>query len=377
MSIDNQFDVIIIGSGAGGGTLAYHLAPSGLRILIIERGNYLAREKENWDVNEVFVKGRYTSKDTWRDKKGKSFQPGCHYFVGGATKMYGAALFRYREKDFTQLQHHDGISPAWPITYDDLEPYYTAAERIYNVHGERSTDPTEPPASSPYPFEPIAHEPRIQQLSDNLAKAGYHPFPAPTGIMLNEKNRELSRCIKCDTCDGYPCLVHAKADAEVVCVRPAMEHSNVTMITNAHIKRLNTNSSGNEVKEVVVSCEGEEQIYSGDIVVVSCGAANSARLLLMSANDKHPRGLANGSDQVGRNYMFHNSQAVVALSKEENTTKFQKTLSMNDFYFGADDFEFPIGNIQMIGKSMGPMFKEDKPKFAPGWSLDLIGKTCS
>jgi choline dehydrogenase-like flavoprotein len=368
------YDVIIIGTGAGGGTLAYRLAPTGKNILLLERGDFLPREKQNWDVDAVFGEGRYISKDTWYDAKGKPFQPGAHYFVGGATKLYGAALFRLRREDFGELKHHDGLSPAWPIAYDDLEPYYTQAEQIYQVHGRRNADPTDPPASAPYPYPPLSHEPRIQELCDSLAKAGYHPAPAPTAILLNEQDRSHSLCIRCDTCDGFPCLLHAKADAEVVCVRPALAHPNVTLVTNAHVTRLQTNASGRDVTEVVVERHGATETYRGSIVVVAAGAANSARLLLMSASDTHPRGLANGSDQVGRNYMFHNSAAVVAISKRENPTLFQKTLSLNDFYFGAKDFAYPLGNIQMIGKSQGSMFREDAPRFAPGFALDTIAR---
>lgn len=371
---DQHYDVIIIGTGAGGGTLAHRLAPSGKRILLLERGPYLPREKQNWDAKAVFVENRYVSKDTWHDERGRPFQPGSHYFVGGATKMYGAALFRLRKADFGELRTHDGVSPAWPISYDELEQYYTDAERLYHVHGLRGADPTEPPASSPYPHPPLSHEPRIQELYDQLSKGGYHPFPAPTGILLNEQDRANSRCIRCDSCDGFPCLVHAKADAEVICVRPALAHPNVTLVTDAHVQRLTTSASGREVTGVIVQQGGQTENYSADIVVVSAGAANSARLLLMSANDKHPQGLANGSDQVGRNYMFHNSEAVVALSRRENPTMFQKTLSLNDFYFQADDFDFPLGNIQMIGKSQGPMFRDDAPKFAPGFALDQMAR---
>ncbi len=372
MSTNAHYDVIIIGSGAGGGTLAYRLAPSGKRILLLERGGFLPREKENWDPTEVFVHGRYVSKDTWYDKDGKPFQPGVHYFVGGATKLYGAALFRLRKEDFGELRHKDGISPAWPIRYEDLEPYYTEAEKIYQVHGSRGADPTDPPASAPYPFAPVAHEPRIQELADMLAKSGHHPAPAPTGIMLNEQERHLSRCIKCDSCDGYPCLVQAKADSEMVCVRPALEHPNVTLVTDADVVKLETSANGREVTRVIVRRNGQTESYAGSLVAVCAGAANSARLLLLSANDKHPRGLANGSDMVGRHYMFHNSSAIVALSKQVNPTQFQKTLSINDYYFGADDFEFPLGNIQMLGKSKGPMFREDAPRFAPGFGLEKM-----
>jgi len=309
----------------------------------------------------VFVQNRYISPETWYDRDGRPFQPQVHYFVGGATKMFGAALYRLRKEDFGELRHHDGISPAWPISYDELEPYYARAERMYHVHGLRGRDPTEPPASGPYPCPPVSNEPRIQQLSDNLTAAGYHPFPAPCAVMLDEQNMAYSTCIRCQTCDGFPCLVHAKSDAETVAVRPALEFPNVTLLRNAKALKLQTNASGTAVTEVVADVVGQREVFRGDIVVVSCGAANSAKLLLMSANDKHPRGLANGSDQVGRNYMFHNSQAVLAVSLEPNPTIFQKTIALNDFYFGMDGFEYPMGNIQMIGKSLGPMYRGEKP----------------
>jgi choline dehydrogenase-like flavoprotein len=266
-----------------------------------------------------------------------------------------------RKEDFGELRHHDGISPAWPISYDELEPYYARAERIYHVHGLRGRDPTEPPASGPYPCPPVSNEPRIQQLFDNLTAAGYHPFPAPCAVMLDEQNMAYSTCIRCQTCDGFPCLVHAKSDAETVAVRPAVEFPNVTLLRNAKALKLHTNANGTAVTEVVADVAGQRDVFRGDIVVVSCGAANSAKLLLMSANDKHPNGLANGSDQVGRNYMFHNSQAVLAISLEPNPTIFQKTIALNDFYFGMDGFEYPMGNIQMTGKSLGPMYRGEKP----------------
>jgi choline dehydrogenase-like flavoprotein len=373
----SDYDVIIVGTGAGGGTLARHLAPSGKRILLLERGDWLPREPQNWDTAEVFVDNRYVSPDTWYDGGGKAFQPQIHYFVGGATKLYGAALYRLRKEDFGELRHHDGISPAWPISYDEIEPYYTLAEQLYEVHGARGEDPTEPHASAPYPFPAVSHEPRIQQLADQFEAAGYHPFHAPCGVRLDEANRPYSLCVRCSSCDGFPCLVHAKSDAEVLGVRPALEHANVTLLTNARAVKLETDDAGTTVTGVVVERDGETEHHTGSIVVLACGAANTAKLLLLSANDKHPNGLANGSDQVGRNYMFHASQAVLALSREENPTVFQKTLGLNDFYFGADDFEFPLGNIQMVGKSQPEMFRGERPtetKLAPEWSLERVAK---
>jgi len=373
----DSYDVIIIGTGAGGGTLARHLAPSGKRILLLERGDWLPRELDNWQTEAVFVDNRYVSPDTWYDAGGTPFQPGVHYFVGGATKMYGAALYRLRKEDFGELQHHDGISPSWPIAYDELEPYYTLAEQLYHVHGARGEDPTEPASSAPYPHPAVSHEPRIQQLADDLAAAGYRPFHAPCGIMLDESNPPFSTCIRCATCDGFPCLVHAKSDAEVLGVRPALEHPNVTLLINSRVVRLETNGEGTAVTEVVVERDGSEERFTSDVVVTACGAANTAKLLLQSANEKHPTGLANGSDQVGRNYMFHDSLAVLALSREENATVFQKTLGLNDFYFGADDFEFPLGNIQMVGKSSSQMYRGEKPgqtKLAPEWTLEKVAR---
>jgi choline dehydrogenase-like flavoprotein len=371
----DAFDVIIVGTGAGGGTLARHLAPSGKRILLLERGDWLPREPANWLAQDVFVDNRYISPDTWYDATGKPFQPQIHYFVGGATKLYGAALYRLRKEDFGELQHHDGISPAWPISYDEIEPYYTLAEQHYEVHGARGEDPTEPPASAPYPFPAVSHEPRIQKLSDDLEAAGYHPFHAPCGIRLVEANMPYSACVRCQNCDGFPCAVHGKSDADVLGVRPALEHPNVTLLTNAKAVKLETNDAGTVVTEVVVERDGEQERYAADVVVVAAGAANTAKLLLLSANDAHPNGLANGSDQVGRNYMFHASQAVLALSKDENPTVFQKTLGLNDFYFGNDDVDYPLGNIQMIGKSQATMFRGEKPretKLAPQWTLDRM-----
>jgi choline dehydrogenase-like flavoprotein len=373
----SDYDVIVIGSGAGGGTLVHRLAPSGKRILLLERGDWLPREPQNWLAQEVFVDNRYVSPETWYDPDGKPFQPQVHYYVGGATKLYGAALYRLREQDFGEVHHHDGISPAWPISYDELEPYYTQAEHLYQVHGAHGEDPTDPPASEPYPFPAVSHEPRIQQLSDDLAAAGYHPFHAPCGIMLDEGDMPYSRCVRCGACDGFPCVVHAKSDAEVLGVRPALEHPNVTLLRNAQAVKLETDDSGGTVTAVVVEREGERETYTADVIVVSCGATNSAKLLLQSANDKHPNGLANGSDQVGRNFMFHDSTAVLALSHDENPTIFQKTLGLNDFYFASEEFDYPLGNIQMVGKSQAPMFRGEKPvetKLAPQWTLDRIAR---
>jgi len=370
----DEYDVIIIGSGAGGGTLAHALAPTGKRVLLLERGDYVPREKANWDSRAVNLEARYQTKEEWRDRDGEPLHPHTNYNVGGNTKFYGAALFRLRKEDFGEIRHHGGISPAWPVAYDELEPYYTRAERLYHVHGERGEDPFDPPASGPYPHPAVSHEPRIRQLAEDFAAQGLRPFHVPLGIQLDESNARSSKCIRCNTCDGFPCLIGAKSDAQTVCVDPALAYPNVRLLTDAYVERLETSASGREVSRVVVRRGGAREAYSARIVVVSCGAINSAALLLRSASDRHPRGLANGSDVVGRHYMGHTNSVVMALSKCPNPTIFQKTLAVNDFYFGAEDFPYPMGHISFVGKLDGETLRAGAPRLAPGWTLELMAK---
>jgi choline dehydrogenase-like flavoprotein len=368
--VSEHYDVIIIGTGAGGGTLAHRLAPTGKRILLLERGSYLPWEPENWDSAEVFLKERYLSGEEWLDKDGNSFRPHQQYFVGGNTKFYGAILFRLRERDFGEIRHHGGVSPAWPIGYHELEPYYTEAERLYLVHGQRGEDPFEPPASGPYPHPAVSHEPRIQQLHDDLVRTGHQPFHLPVGIDLNEDDPEAGNCVRCDRFDGFPCLADGKADSHVCCVRPALQFPNVTLRRHAKVERLLTDSSGRTVTGVVVG----DEVLSADVVVVACGATNSAALLLKSASDQHPDGLANTSGVVGRNYMAHINSAVIAVSKDPNPTKFQKTLGVNDYYAGSPDWEFPLGHIQMLAKSDKTILRAGAPWFAPTVALDFMAR---
>jgi choline dehydrogenase-like flavoprotein len=385
-----DFDVIIVGTGAGGGTLAHTLAPTGKQILLLERGDFLPRETQNWDPRPVFVDGRYISPDIWYDRDGAPFQPQAHYYVGGATKLYGAALYRLRPQDFGEIQHADGVSPAWPLPYEDFEPWYTRAEWLYQVHGVHGVDPTEGRWSRQYPWPPVSHEPRVQEICDALEAGGYHPFPAPCGILLDEERRASSACIRCGTCDGYPCLVHAKADADIIAVRPLLDMPNVKLLTGAEVVRLETDPGGRMVTSVVVNRGsrggGIEEMYWGDIVVLAAGAVNTAKILLRSASDAHPAGLANRSDQVGRNYMCHNSKAVVALGEKPNDTVFQKTLAVNDFYLagggggaagGGGGRQWPLGNIQLLGKSSAMAMKGEEPylaRLAPGWSLEEVAR---
>jgi len=359
----DHYDVIVIGSGAGGGTLTHALAPTGKRVLLLERGGFLPREPQNWDSKSVWLDLRYRNSGKWTDADtGKQFTPKQHYNVGGNTKVYGAILFRFRERDFGAIQHVDGVSPAWPVSYADFEPYYTRAEQLYHVHGSRGVDPDDPPSAAAYRYPPLRHEPRIAQLESDLARIGLTPFPLPVGLILDESAPELSPCIRCATCDGYPCLVNGKADADVVCVQPALRYPNVTLRTHARVMRLETDPSGRTVERVVVDRMGKREEYSADVVVVAAGAINSAALLLQSANDQHPNGLGNGSDVVGRHLMMHNNSSLIAFSKIPNPTKFQKTLGVNDYYFGDGDWPYPLGAMQMLGKSDKVLIGFDAPE---------------
>src|SRR3954452_6522748 len=363
--MSEHYDVIIIGTGAGGGTLAHRLAPTGKRILLLERGGYLPREPENWDSEEVFGKERYLSGEQWIDKDGTPFRPHQQYFVGGNTKFYGAILFRLRKGDFGEVRHWAGTSPAWPIDYEDFEPYYAQAEERYLVHGHAGEDPTEPERSGPFPYPAVSHESRIQQLADDFARTGHQPFHLPVGVDMNESDPEAGNCVRCDRFDGFPCLTDGKADAHVRCVRPALEHPNVTLLRHAKVEQLV--ASGREVTRVVVDRKGRREEYSADVVVVSAGAVNSAALLLKS-------GLANSSGQLGRNYMAHINSGVIGISGTPNPTKFQKTLGVNDYYWGADDSPLPLGHIQMLGKSDRNILRAGAPWFAPGVALDYMSR---
>jgi choline dehydrogenase-like flavoprotein len=355
--MSNKFEYIIIGSGAGGGTVASVLARAGKKILILERGDFLPREAENWDAKSVFEDGRYVSKDTWYDEKGKPFQPQSHYFVGGATKLYGAALFRLRPSDFGERAFSSGVSPAWPLSYADMEPWYSAAERMYQVHGEHGEDPTEGWWSRQYPHEPVPHAPRIALLAEELRAAGCRPFHAPSGVLLQQGGA----CVRCNTCDGFPCKVAGKADAETIAVRPVLDLPNVTLVTNAEVKHLVTSLNGKYISGVVVRhSDTSWDTYSADTVILSAGAVNSAKLLLQSR-------VANSSGQVGRNYMCHNSRAVMALDLKPNPAVFQKTLAVHDFYD-------TLGSIQMVGKSCAEAMRGESrlAEMVPGWSLAKV-----
>ncbi len=371
---DGHYDIIIIGTGAGGGTLAHRLAPSGKKILILEQGTFLPQEKENWDASHIFRKERYRTSDVWYDKNGQAMRPRTYYHVGGNTKFYGGVLFRFREQDFEKVVHQGGISPEWPLKYRDFAPYYAQAERLYEVHGKRGLDRTEPPAREDYPFPPISHESYTQELHDALKAKGFHPFYKPLAIKLNEVNHLLSACIRCDTCNSFPCFINAKADADINGIRPAIAYENLTLMTEAKVLRLHTSPSGREVSGVEVEIAGQHQIFCADIVVVACGAINSAILLLKSANDRHPNGLANSSGLVGRNYMVHNQAVVMSVSTKLNSSVFQQTLAINDFYWGEINFPYPMGSVQLLDNLNKERIAAYAPSFIPSTIFDVVAK---
>jgi choline dehydrogenase-like flavoprotein len=351
--VTHRFDIIIIGSGAGGGTLAHALADSGARILLLERGDFVPQEEENWDPEAVWKHLRYRIQDHWLDEHGHEFRPYTHYCVGGNTKFWGSVLYRLRREDFEEIEHIDGVSPGWPIDYEALEPYYERAERLYHVRGEAGIDPTEVPRG-PFPYPPVPHAQGMSGIVCDLRKLGLHPSPLPLGLL---RPGEENGCRLCNTCNSFPCKVHSKSDAEVCCVQHATMHANVTLWTNAYATRLLTASDGRTVESVEVQRNGDTLRVEAPLVVVSCGAVNSAALLLRSANDRHRDGLANSSGLVGKRYMAHLATMMQGFHPfRVNEDVFQKTVAINDYYLrGTDDLPYPLGQIQSQGRTHGVM----------------------
>jgi choline dehydrogenase-like flavoprotein len=376
-----HFDVVIVGSGAGGATLAQRLAPGGRSILILERGEHLPREAENWSAKSVFIDHRYRAKEQWYDSRGKPFHPNTHYWVGGNTTFYGAALLRLREDDFHEVRHKGGVSPAWPIDHADLAPFYQEAETLWKVHGTRGADPTEPAGSAPYAYDAIPNDPGIERLKDHFEDQAWRPFPLPLAVDRNEARPRTSPCIKCKTCGGYPCLLKAKSDARTCAVEPILDLPNVTLLTGRKAVRLETDASGRTVTAVITEgAEGEER-WSGDIVVVAAGAVNTAILLLASASSVHSEGLANRSGQVGRNYMFHTLTAMISLTLAPLDSTFPKTLAVNDFYWRdpRGGFDWPMGHIQLLEYMSGQTLEGQveqilPPALAPGILFNTVAQ---
>lgn len=354
-----DYDVVIIGSGVGGGAIALALAPTGAKILILERGERLPREAENWSPEAVFVEQRYRTREIWYDSNGQPFRPGQFYFVGGHTKVYGTAMFRFRERDFEGIEHADGHSVPWPIRYADLEPWYGEAEQLFGVHGKAGEDPTEPPRSAPYPYPPIPHEPIIANAYERMRALGLHPFHMPSAVDLHAGGS----CLRCGTCDAFPCRVGAKGDAETRLIDPALKHANVVLQTGSEVTRLVTDNSGKRVIAAHYRKQGAMASVSARLFVLSAGAINSAALLLRSADSRNPNGVANSSGVVGRYYMNHNCTGIMAIKPMQvNQTRFPKTLAVNDFYFASKADNKPLGNLQLLGKIAEPMLRGAMPR---------------
>jgi choline dehydrogenase-like flavoprotein len=363
---NERFDVVIIGSGAGGGTLAHALSSTPARILILERGDFVPQEDDNWNPEAVWKHLRYRTTERWLDERGREFHPYTHYCVGGNTKFWGSVLYRLRREDFQEVEHADGVSPAWPITYETLEPFYERAERLYQVHGESGVDPTEPPRG-PFPYEAIPHSPGMAEIVQGLRRQGLHPSPLPLGLL---KPGEPGGCILCNTCNSFACKLHAKSEADVCCVRGAIRRSNVTLWTNAFARRLITGSGGRRIESLEVERNGGTLRVEASLFVVSCGAVNSAALMLRSASDDHPRGLANSSGLVGTRYMAHLATMMQGFHPlRKNSTVFQKTVAINDFYLRGPDSSYPLGQIQSQGRTHGVMAQTVAPS-VPLWAYD-------
>lgn len=374
-----HFDIVIIGSGAGGATIAASVAPTGKSILILERGEHLPVEDDNWNAKAVFVDKKYRTKEVWHDKLGKPFVPNTNYWVGGNTSFYGGALMRFKREDFGAVIHAGGFSPAWPITYDDMKPWYEAAERVWEVHGERGIDPTDQNDDPPFPFPAFKHDPGVERLRLHFEKIGWTPSPLPLAIRRNDAAPESSLCIRCSNCGGYPCKILAKVDARTAALAPLSGAANVTLLAGYKVIKLETNNDGTKVVSAFADGPNGLEIFTGDLFILAAGAANSAALLLASHSDTHPKGLANSSDQVGRNYMFHATSAVISVSAAKFEAPFPKTLCVNDFYFGdeASDFPYPMGQIQMLEYMTGQTLEGQladivPPDFIPDDLADTV-----
>lgn len=340
-------DILIIGSGMGGATLAAALAPSGRQITILERGDYLQDCPEARDPWAVFGSGFFSPKESWQDADGGSFAPNNYYHPGGNSKFYGAVLMRYRAEDFSPLKHMGGTAPGWPMSYDEFEPDYQAAEEMYQVRGALGEDPTEPHHSRPYAFPPVPHEPDMVDLCNRLKAQGLHPGALPLGV-------DIDLWLKggAITFDGFPNTRGGKMDAETIGLAAALKYPNVTLITGAKVTRLH--AEGRRITAVDYEKDGSAARISAPLVCLSAGAVKSATLLLASATEAHPTGLANSSDQVGRNFMNHNITAVLGVSPfRRNRSVYEKTIQMNDWYLTGGPKGEPLGNVQMLGRITG------------------------
>lgn len=381
------YDAIIIGSGAGGGTIAQELANAGKKILILERGPYLKRENDNFDARKVFIKRIYRTQEKWLDKNNREFHPNTNYFVGGNTSFYGAALMRMKPKDFEELNHYGGEkSPAWPISYNEMSPWYEKAEKLWKVHGKRGEDPTDDNNAPEFPFKSIKHDEEITPLLNHFRTKGMTPSSLPLGIDFEPANDGLTpslngKCIRCATCAGHPCIHLAKSDARAIALAPIITKPNVTLLDNCKVEKLICAQNGGKIIAVECNLNGEKIEFKADIFILSAGAVNSAVLLLKSQCAGHENGIANASNLVGKNYMFHTTSAFTSIMAHEVKAKFPKTFAIMDYYFKDIDggFDYPMGQIQSLPAMTGPYVEGQishiYPHFLfPNFLSDMIAK---
>ncbi|WP_429814518.1 FAD-dependent oxidoreductase [Ensifer sp. B1-9] len=362
--MQTQPDIVIIGSGIGGSTIAAGLAGSGARIAILERGERLPDTPDARSYNSIFVKGHFRPREMWREPDGTEFNPGNFYFVGGNSKLFGAVLLRYRAEDFTEMQHHGGVSPAWPFLYAELEPWYGKAEQLFEVRGELGQDPTEPFHSTPYPHGPVPDEPAIARARAELKAQGLNPATLPLGVDIDTWLAGGRT-----PWDGFPNTGEGKRDAETASLAAALKDPNIELITSAHVDTLEAGPGG-RIEAIHYTHRGEKKRLSPKLVILSAGAINSAAILLRSGDGK---GLANGSDQVGRNFMNHNCSAMLAINPfRRNDSIYQKTLMLNDYYLTGGRDDLPLGNVQLLGKINGDILKANAPLWAPRFAFDFM-----
>lgn len=356
-----QPDIVIIGSGIGGATTAAGLAASGAEILVLEAGERLADRPENRDPRAIFQRGFFRPKEQWFEADGTPFNPGNYYNVGGNSKFYGAVLVRYRREDFEEIAHLEGISPAWPFSYDELEPWYCRAEQLFQVRGELGDDPTEPYHSEPYPFPAVPDERPLAELRARLKRNGIHAASLPLGV---DVERWLAKGKT--PWDAHPNADDGKMDAETCPLAEALKYPNVRLETSARVTRIKAGADG-KIEAVHYVKNGEEHILSPKLVVLSAGAVQSAALLLRS-------NIANRSDQVGRNFMNHNASAVIGIDPRfRNDSVYQKTFGFNDFYLSDGAGGPPLGNVQLLGRVSGAVLKANMMR-VPEWVLERISR---
>lgn len=362
-------DIVIIGSGMGGATIAAGLARSGARITILERGDHLPDIPETRDARAIFIDGYFRPKEMWLDRSGKPFNPGNYYYVGGNTKFYGAVLIRYRERDFLGIDHAEGRTPAWPFPYAELEPWYARAEELFQVRGQAGDDPHEPPRSTPYRYPPVPDEPSIAAVRERLKGVGLRPFSLPLAV-------DLDRWLEggATPWDAYPNTGRGKLEAESAALAVALKFDNVRLVTRAEVERLVPSPDGRRIAAIEYVTDGTLRRVSPAIVVLAAGAVNSAAILLRSAGGPCPNGVANRSDAVGRYFMQHNSTAMICVDpRRRNDAVYQKTLALHDFYFDDGEGGPPLGNMQLVGKVTGPILKANL-RYAPGFALDWLAR---